>query len=405
MRGFFKIIFKSTVIFFSTTSCVFAAEKKSPIILIHSEFLGPWSMELVAKELRSNGYSVIIPALPNLKNDSHISSVKSITFDDYVNTIVNELDKQNGKAILLGQGFSGTIISEAAEKRPEKIKTLIYLAGGLLPKDTSYYDIIINSDSLLKRNLIINDANGTITVNSDNLQETFAQDFSNENLKLIEKFNISSPMLPFLHRVVMSEEKSGKIPKYYIQTLRDNALPQSEQKYMYSNTQVKQVFSITSGHFPNLSQPQKVADIIKTINIIENNPVAKNTELKVTKDIIAATDNWERGFNLDAENKIAKNTISVYSEDAILQSIPVSFGNAEGKGNIQKYWQTVLNTGANNMKYLDRKVIVVDENTALLSSPWSMNKFKGIITLEKWIKKNNNWTLVEDNFEATEFLN
>ena len=56
------------------------------------------------------------------------------------------------------------------------------------------------------------------------------------------------------------------------------------------------------------------------------------------------------------------------------------------------------------MKYLDRNIIVVDEKTALLSSPWSMNKIKGIITLEKWVKKGNKWVLIEDNFEALEFL-
>lgn len=403
MKTSIKTVLSSALLIGTLSSTATAAEiKKSTVVLVHSAFTGPWAMESVATELRKSGYNVILPELPAHGSDKTLP--KDVQFSDYVTKVVSELDKQDDKVILLGHSFAGTIISEAAEQRPEKIQSLVYLAAGLLPNGASFFDTIKDSGSVLVKNLEINEEKGYVTVGNDKTHEAYSQDVPLEQFKAAEKFVVPEPLAPLLHKVELSEEKFGKLPKYYIQALRDNAIPQSLQRKMYTETKVKQVFTITSGHAPNLSQPGKVADILKTINSIENKKLSHKVEQKVKKEIIAMTDKWQKGFNLDAKAKKAKNTFRDYSANAILQSMPEAFGTVQGKENIAKYWQVVLNTGAADMKYLDRNIIVVDEKTALLSSPWSMNKIKGIITLEKWVKKGNKWVLIEDNFEALEFL-
>ena len=77
-------------------------------------------MEGVATELRKSGYNVILPELPAHGSDKTLA--KDVQFSDYVTKVVSELDKQDDKVILLGHSFAGTIISEAAEQRPEKKK-------------------------------------------------------------------------------------------------------------------------------------------------------------------------------------------------------------------------------------------------------------------------------------------
>lgn len=380
-----------------------AIEKsKQTIILVHSAFTGSWAMNTVANELRKNGFHVVLPDLPAHGNFK--MSPKDVRFDNYVNVVLQELDKQEGKVILLGHSFAGTIISEVAEKRTDKVQTLVYLAGALLPNGISFLDKIKNSNSLLVNNLQIDNEKGNASIKEGMINSVYAQEIPEAEFTGIEEKMVSEPIEPLSHKINISKENFGKIPKYYIQTLRDNAIPQKLQREMYTETQVKQVFTITSGHAPNLTHPLKVVEIIKTINSIENNKISKKKEERIKKEIIEKTDQWQKGFNLDAKNKKAKYSFRDYAPNAILQSMPVEFGTVEGKDTIAKYWQTVLDTGAADMKYLDRKIIVVDENTALLSSPWSMNKIKGQITLEKWVKKGNKWFLVEDNFEALEFL-
>ncbi|WGL60594.1 alpha/beta fold hydrolase [Pigmentibacter sp. JX0631] len=380
-----------------------AIEKpKQTVVLVHSAFTGAWAMDSVASELRKSGFHVVLPELPAHGNYKMLP--KDVTFDNYVNVVLQELDKQEGKVILLGHSFAGTIISEVAEKRTDKVQTLVYLSAALLPNGISFLDKVKDSNSLLTNNLVIDNDNGSVAIKEGLINSVYAQEIPKDEFTAIEEKMVVEPIEPLSHKINISKEKFGTIPKYYIQTLRDNAIPQKLQREMYTETEVKQVFTITSGHAPNLTNPVKVADIIKTINSIENLNISKKKEERIKKEILEKTNQWQKGFNLDAKNKVAKYSFKDYSQNALLQSMPIEFGTVEGKNSIAKYWQIVLNTGAADMKYLDRKILVVDENTALLSSPWSMNKIKGQITLEKWVKKGSKWFLVEDNFEVLEFL-
>ena len=103
---------------------------------------------------------------------------------------------------------------------------------------------------------------------------------------------------------------------------------------MYTETPVKQVFTIDSSHAPNLSNPTKVADILVMIQKIENNKLTNKVKQKVTKEINLITSKWEKDFSLEAKNKKAKKIVDVYAENALLQAMPASFGTFQGKNNI-----------------------------------------------------------------------
>lgn len=376
--------------------------KKSTYVLVHSAFTGPWAMESVAKDLRSRGYKVILPELPAHGNDK--TPAKNVQFKDYVNTVVNELDNQNEKVILLGHSFAGTIISEVAEKRPEKIQSLVYLAAALIPSGTSFFENIKDANSVLTQNLVVNNEKGFATVGNEKTHEAYGEDIPLEAFKAAEKFVVPEPFAPLTYKIELTEKNFGRVPRYYIQTLQDKAIPQSLQRKMYTDTPVKQVFTINSSHAPNLSTPVKVASILNTIHAIENSKLTVEKEIKIVKEVELTSKKWADAFNSEAVKGKAKKIYEAYKNDAILQSLPIEFGNATGKDNIRKYWQTVIDSGAKDLIYINRKILVVDESTALLSASWTMNKFKGIITMEKWVKKGSKWFLAEDNFEATEII-
>lgn len=378
-------------------------QQKSTYILVHSAFTGPWAMESVAKELRGKGFKVILPELAAHGKDK--TPAKDVQFNDYVNTVIKELDSQNGKVILMGHSFAGTIISEVAEKRPEKVQSLVYLAAALIPSDTSFMDNLKDVKSVLTENLEINQEKGMVTIANDKTYEAYVEDIPLEVFKGAEQFVVPEPLAPLTYKVNLTKEKFGTIPRYYIQALKDKAIPQSLQRKMYTETPVKQVFSIDSSHAPNLSNPIKVANILTTINSIENNKLSAKVVKKLTREIDVITTDWEKNFIKEAKKKKAQKIVDVYTEDGLVQALPASsFGTFSGKENIRKFWQFALESGADDMKYHTKNMIVVDEKTVLLSATWSMNVFQGIITLEKWVKVKNKWKLAEDNFEVTKFL-
>jgi len=60
-----------------------------------------------------------------------------------------------------------------------------------------------------------------------------------------------------------------------------------------------------------------------------------------------------------------------------------------------------VNDGFSDVDYIDPKIVVIDESSAILSSGWKMNKAKGVITKELWVLQDDGSAkLREDAFEA-----
>ena len=61
----------------------------------------------------------------------------------------------------------------------------------------------------------------------------------------------------------------------------------------------------------------------------------------------------------------------------------------------------IVDDGFSSVEYVDPKVEVIDENSAILSSGWKMNKAKGVITKELWVlQEDGSAKLRIDEFEA-----
>ena len=120
---------------------------------------------------------------------------------------------------------------------------------------------------------------------------------------------------------------------------------------------------------------------------------------KVEKEVLKASENWISNFNKGNTTEIA----NAYTEDAIMVAKP--FGTFEGRKTISKFWIPFVESGATDLKYTNTKVKIVSKTKAIISSDWSMNVGKGIITNETWIKINGTWKLKNDHFEVTEQFN
>ena len=112
-------------------------------------------------------------------------------------------------------------------------------------------------------------------------------------------------------------------------------------------------------------------------------------------EVESASAAWIAAFNRgDAEACAA-----AYSEDAVMEARPLA--DLRGREAILKFWQQVLADNPGTLHYDDPRVHVLDANTAVLSSRWSMSRLgSGVITLERWERQDDGaWRLVEDRFE------
>ena len=234
--------------------------KTETYVLVHSAWLGAWQWENVAKPLMAAGHTVITPDLPGHGNDK--TSPADITMQDYVNTLVDILDRQENPVILVGHSFNGITISRAAELRPQKVKKLVYLTAFLLPNGGSFLGAVQGVEgSKAVENFRLSDDKTYAYVVEEEIQNAFAHDIPVEAFNGAKPYIVPEPAAPLMYELEITDENFGAIPKVYIECTEDRAIPIEIQRAMYNN-QVEEVFSINSSHTPNFSQPDEVASIL-----------------------------------------------------------------------------------------------------------------------------------------------
>ncbi len=108
-----------------------------------------------------------------------------------------------------------------------------------------------------------------------------------------------------------------------------------------------------------------------------------------------ASERWKGFFN----SGDAAGCASCYEESATMVAKP--FGTFTGRESIQAFWQNLIDGGYAEVAYVDPKITVNDETSAVLASDWTMNKARGFITYELWVRQNDgSMKLREDHFEA-----
>ena len=108
-----------------------------------------------------------------------------------------------------------------------------------------------------------------------------------------------------------------------------------------------------------------------------------------------ASEKWKIAFNAgDAEG-----CASQYESDAVMTAKP--FGTFSGAEEIRKFWQKLIGDGFTDVEYINPEIEVIDDNSAVLSSGWKMNKAKGVITKELWVLQGDGTAKLRiDEFEA-----
>jgi len=66
-------------------------------------------------------------------------------------------------------------------------------------------------------------------------------------------------------RLALTSERYGSVRRIYIETLRDEAIPQKYQQMMYSVMPCEQVITIDSDHCPMVSRTDLLAEHLMAV--------------------------------------------------------------------------------------------------------------------------------------------
>jgi len=168
----------------------------STYVLVHGAWHGGWCWHKVVPLLEKEGHKVEAPDLPGHGIDK--TPISEITFEAYAQSICRVLDVQSEPVILVGHSMGGHVITQAAEYRPERIKTLVYLTAFLGRGGTG-------PDSLLKGNVIPSEDLSYTTLTADAIKGMYS-DCSNEDVALAKSLlgQVNNVMVSSIHGLPLS---------------------------------------------------------------------------------------------------------------------------------------------------------------------------------------------------------
>jgi len=228
-------------------------------VLIHGAWHGGWCWDKVVPLLRKQGHKVEAPDLPGHGKDK--TPIREVTLQGYANSVCKVLDAQSEPVILLGHSMGGIVISQAAEYRPKKIKTLVYLTAFLLQKGEFLLQVAQgDTEALVLPNLIMAEDQSYATIRAEAVKEVFYGDCPDQDVVRAKSLLCPQAAAPFATPISVTEENFGRIPRVYIECLRDKAISPSVQKKMYTALPCQKVISMDTSHSPFLSAPGALVD-------------------------------------------------------------------------------------------------------------------------------------------------
>ena len=102
----------------------------SHYVLVHGAWEGAWSWEKVVPLLEEKGHQVVTVELPG--SSSNRKPVDEVTQYAHVGAVADVFATIEGTVVLVGHSLGGTVISQVAERFPERIQRLVYVTAFLL---------------------------------------------------------------------------------------------------------------------------------------------------------------------------------------------------------------------------------------------------------------------------------
>lgn len=236
----------------------------STFVLVHGSWHGAWCWYKVIARLQAAGHRVIAPDLPSLGADK--TPLAEVTLKSWTDTVVAALDCADEPVILVGHSRGGILISEAAQARPERVRTLVYLCAFLLQDgDTLLAVSGMDPDSALAGNLVIAQDQRSATVKDEIIDMAFYGGCDANDRALARTLLLPEPLLPLTTPLHLTTERFGRVPRVYIECLQDRAITPAMQRRMIDASPCQRVISMNSDHSPFFSAPDELVNHLLSV--------------------------------------------------------------------------------------------------------------------------------------------
>jgi pimeloyl-ACP methyl ester carboxylesterase len=233
-------------------------------LLVHGAWHGGWCWRRVVPLLESIGHQAIAPDLPGHGDDK--TPTPSVTLKSYTDRIGAIASGQSEPVVLVGHSMGGIAITQTTEDCPERIRALVYLCA-FLPRNGDSLTTWASQDfeSKVNPSTLQVGPDGTTIFKRECAREAFYMQCSEEDFSFAQVRLVPQSPAPISTPVETTAERWGRVPRYYIECARDQAITPALQRAMQDASPCRQRFCIDTDHSPFFSKPRELVEILDQI--------------------------------------------------------------------------------------------------------------------------------------------
>jgi pimeloyl-ACP methyl ester carboxylesterase len=237
-------------------------------VLVHGAWHGSWCWDQLTPLLRAQGHRVTAIDLPGHGADR--TPVTQITLASYVESVIAALEASREPVVLVGHSLGGMTISQAAEERPEQIRSLVFLSAFVMADGETAVSTRADPGNKVTPVLLIDFRSGTKVPLQTRLDVAKPQDVKLAFYEDCDESDVRSalarlgpePFAPMSEKLRLTPERFGRVDKVYIFCSRDNAILPATQRAYFSKWPMRAGIMLESGHSPFLSMPGRLSRVL-----------------------------------------------------------------------------------------------------------------------------------------------
>jgi pimeloyl-ACP methyl ester carboxylesterase len=241
-------------------------QRPSPVVLIHGAWAGAWVWDRLLPYLTGAGLDCVALDLPG--NGSDTLDPASVDLEACLARVHSEVLKLATPVSLIAHSGGGNIASVFAERWPDLVARIVYVAGIMLADGMSFVDVVAQAiteypDAVGVNDSVVYSSDGRVSwVPPAAAAAHFFNDCSVQDAEAAAAR--LTPQGEGGRAIVMrtTPERFGRVPRLYVEALNDKSVILPVQRLMQRLAPGATVVSLACGHAPQFSAPDKLADAI-----------------------------------------------------------------------------------------------------------------------------------------------
>lgn len=186
--------------------------------------------------------------------------IKNVSYDDYVQYVSEEINKQDKPVIVVGHSSAGHILQMAIPKAKENVEKIIFNNAWLLPDGKSQFDFVPDEVKDGMRMMAKESGNGAIPIDISFVKGMLATEASDERIQELMSILVTQPLVIMETKINATDFNQLNIPQVLLYCTLDKSVEPGAFLNMFKAQGDNPVVEIECDHEGLFTEPKVYTD-------------------------------------------------------------------------------------------------------------------------------------------------